>query len=170
MNMLFKIDESASPDISGLTYIPDFITREEEQSLLNNIDSSPWLNNLKRRVQHYGYKYDYRARTVNDDAHLGLLPEWAMPLSQRFFKKGIFSAVPDQVIINEYEPGQGISAHIDCVPCFDGTIASLSLGSSYVMEFSNVRTQEKKEILLEELIIIRIYHRYSPWFAAATGC
>jgi alkylated DNA repair dioxygenase AlkB len=107
---------------------------------------------------------------VNDDAHLGLLPEWAMPLSQRFFKKGIFSAVPDQVIINEYEPGQGISAHIDCVPCFDGTIASLSLGSSYVMEFSNVRTQEKKEILLEELIIIRIYHRYSPWFAAATGC
>ncbi len=164
------IDANTTPDICGLTYIPDFITKEEEQSLLASIDSAPWLNDLKRRVQHYGYKYDYKARTVNDDAYLGPLPKWVTPLSQRLFKEKIFSAVPDQVIVNEYQPDQGISAHIDCVPCFDGTIASLSLGSSCVMEFSNARMQEKKEVLLEErsLIVLSGEARYD-WTHAIPG-
>ena len=43
----------------------------------------------------------------------------------------------DQVIVNEYEPGQGISSHIDCEPCFKDTIVSLSLGSGCVMNFTN---------------------------------
>jgi hypothetical protein len=71
MNLLFKVNEDTSPDISGLTYIRDFITKEEEKFLVENIDRSSWLNDLKRRVQHYGYKYDYRARAVNDDAYFG---------------------------------------------------------------------------------------------------
>ncbi len=164
MNQLnLLIDEMPAPDISGLTYISDFITKGEEQFLLRNIDCAPWLNDLKRRVQHYGYKYDYKSRTVNDDAYLGPLPEWVMPVSQRLFAEAIFPAVPDQVIINEYEPGQGISAHIDCLPCFGDTIASLSLGSSCVMEFFNSRTREKKEFLLEEcsLIVLSGEARYN---------
>lgn len=82
----------------------------------------------------------------------------------------IFPAVPDQVIVNEYEPGQGISAHIDCVPCFDGTIASLSLGSSCVMEFLNARTRGKREILLDErsLIVLSGEARYD-WTHAIPG-
>ena len=40
------------------------------------------------------------------------------------------------MIINEYEPGQGISAHIDCKPCFEDVIYSISLGSSAEMVFS----------------------------------
>lgn len=150
MSLLFKINENANQDIPGLTYIPDFITKEEEQSLLARIDDSPWLNDLKQRVQHYGYKYDYKSRAVNDDAYLGPLPEWLLPLSQRLFDEGIFPAAPDQVIVNEYEPGQGISAHIDCVPCFGNTIASLSLGSYCVMEFLNSITHEKRELFLED--------------------
>lgn len=112
MHLLFKTDEVTVPDIPGLTYIPDFIMKEEEKSLIENIDNSPWINDLKRRVQHYGYKYDYKARAVNDDAYLGLLPEWLKPLGRRLFDEGIFPAVPDQVIVNEYEPGQGISPHL----------------------------------------------------------
>ena len=170
MKPLFKTNENTSLDISGLTYIPDFITKEEEQSLIENIDNSPWLYDLKRRVQHYGYKYDYKARAVNNDAYLGPLPEWVKPLSQRLFEEGVFPSAPDQMIVNEYEPGQGISAHVDCVPCFDGTIASLSLGSSCTMEFSNIRTQEKKEILLEErsLIVLSDEARYD-WTHAIPG-
>lgn len=33
----------------------------------------------------------------------------------RLQQAGLFADTPDQVIINEYQPGQGISAHIDCV-------------------------------------------------------
>ncbi|MCS4300671.1 hypothetical protein M2372_000102 [Chryseobacterium sp. BIGb0232] len=52
----------------------------------------------------------------------------------------------DQVIINEYKPGQGISNHIDCVPCFEDVIISVSLLSSCIMQFSKDR--EQQEILI----------------------
>lgn len=162
MTLLFKIDEAVVPDISGLNYIPDFITAEEEQSLLENIDSECWLTDLKRRVQHYGYKYDYKARTVTGDAYLGPLPAWLKPVAQKLTDDQVFPALPDQAIVNEYEPGQGISPHIDCVPCFDDVIASLSLGSPCVMQFAHPQSGEKQEILLQErsLIVITGEARY----------
>ena len=162
MNLLFDIKEEAAPDIEGLTYIPDFITREEERALISSIDEQPWLNDLKRRVQHYGYRYDYKARTVTGDAYLGPLPDWLQPLAQRLYKDGPFPAVPDQAIVNEYLPGQGISAHIDCVPCFADTIASLSLGSPTIMQFTHPHTGEKRDLLLKErsLIVLSAEARY----------
>lgn len=45
--------------------------------------------------------------------------------------------VADQVIVNEYEPGQGISPHVDCVPCFGPAVAAVSLGSACVMDFAH---------------------------------
>jgi hypothetical protein len=62
--LLFDIPVPAAPNISGLQYCPNFITAEEEQALIEIIDQQTWLNDLKRRVQHYGYKYDYKARAA----------------------------------------------------------------------------------------------------------
>lgn len=150
------MDQKTGPeiDISGLTYIPDFISAQEQDFLLSQIDQQPWLADLKRRVQHYGYKYDYQARTVDNNAYLGPLPDWLSSLCKKLHQDGIFPLPPDQVIVNEYLPGQGISAHIDCVPCFADIIASLSLGSPCVMEFSNPKTGEKKSIVLKDRSLI----------------
>ena len=150
------MDQKTEPeiDISGLAYIPDFIYVQEQDSLLAQIDQYPWLADLKRRVQHYGYKYDYKVRAVGNDAYLGPLPDWLLLLSKKLHDGRIFSSVPDQAIVNEYLPGQGISAHIDCVPCFADTIASLSLGSPCIMEFSNPKTGEKKPFVLENRSLI----------------
>lgn len=150
------MDQNTEPEIniSGLTYIPDFISARKQDFLLSQIDQQSWLTGLKRRVQHYGYKYDYKARIVGNDAYLGLLPDWLSSISKKLHDKRIFPSVPDQVIVNEYLPGQGISAHIDCVPCFADTIASLSLGSPCLMEFSNPTTGEKKSIILEDRSLI----------------
>jgi alkylated DNA repair dioxygenase AlkB len=152
--LLFDIPAPAAPDIPGLQYLPDFITAEEEQALIVAIDQQPWLNDLKRRVQHYGYKYDYKARSVTADSYIGALPDWLMPAAQNLSFK------PDQAIVNEYLPGQGISAHVDCVPCFGDTIASLSLESGAVMQFTKVH--EKHDIYLEprSLIILSGPARY----------
>ncbi|MCB1562704.1 MAG: alpha-ketoglutarate-dependent dioxygenase AlkB [Alphaproteobacteria bacterium] len=139
--LLFDIPATATPDISGLQHVPDFITEDEEQALMEAIDHQPWLSDLKRRVQHYGYKYDYKARAVADDSYLGPLPEWIEDIASRLSFK------PDQAIVNEYLSGQGISAHVDCVPCFGDTIASLSLGSGATMQFTN--GQEKHDLYLE---------------------
>lgn len=135
--------------IEGLTYIPDFITPTEEENLLYTINQQPWLTDLKRRVQHYGWKYDYTARQVDESMRLGKLPEWLGDCCKRLYDGGYFPKLPDQVIINEYQPGQGIAPHIDCVPCFEETIASLSIGSPCMMELANPTTGEKVNQLLE---------------------
>jgi len=162
LNFLIVEEKAPKIDISGLTYVRDFITSTEYDFLLSQIDQQPWLTDLKRRVQHYGYKYDYKARTVGNDAYLGLLPIWLSSLSKKLHDNGIFLSMPDQVIVNEYLPGQGISAHIDCVPCFANTVASLSLGSPCIMDFSNPKTGEKKSIVLEArgLIVLSGPARY----------
>ena len=51
----------------------------------------------------------------------------------------------DQLIVNEYIPGHGISAHVDAPKVFDDIITSVSLGSTCVMEFVNKET--KKSIM-----------------------
>ena len=51
------------PDTSifahGASIIPDFITPAEETRILLRISQSPWLTDLHRRVQHYGFRYSY---------------------------------------------------------------------------------------------------------------
>ena len=61
--------------------------------------------------------------------YLGELPLWTKPLIQKFLSDNLFDLEPDQLIINEYLPGQGIANHIDCEPCFDDTVISISLNS-----------------------------------------
>jgi len=135
--------------VPGLRYCPDFLASDEEKYLLSVIDQQPWLSDLKRRVQHYGYRYDYKSRAIHAEMRLGPLPEWAMQLASRLRAEGIVPAVPDQVIVNEYLPGQGIASHIDCQPCFGESILSLSLGSPCVMVFSRPELGQQVPILLE---------------------
>jgi len=152
MDMLFEIQKPQVPDIKGLRYIPNFISENEHNALLSIIDANLWLDDLKRRVQHYGYKYDYKARNILPNSYLGELPEWLDSLRQRLRNEGIFEQKPDQAIINEYLPGQGISAHVDCVPCFNDVIASLSLGSDAIMQLSNPK--QKYDVFLEKCSLI----------------
>ena len=145
-----------SVEIPGLTYLPDFMDQESHDRLLANVDSQPWLNDLKRRVQHYGYKYDYKARRVDPSMRIGALPEWAMALADQLVDRGLMRELPDQLIINEYEPGQGIASHVDCVPCFTDSIASLSLGSSCVMTFTGKETGHVIPLLLEPRSVVAL--------------
>lgn len=152
---MFSVN-SPAPDIKvqGLNYIADYISAGDEQALLMEIDRHEWLSDLKRRVQHYGYKYDYKTRVVDAKAYLGPMPVWVSELCGKLTADKIFPVIPDQVIVNEYLPGQGISAHIDCIPCFGEPVASLSLGSSCIMEFSHPGTEDEKELLLEERSLV----------------
>ena len=142
-------NEVALNKIEGLMYIPDFITREEHTFLWQSINAEKWLDDLKRRVQHYGYKYDYKSRFIDYRMKIGNLPNWSMQLANRFQDADLMRESPDQLIVNEYLPGQGIANHIDCEPCFGDTIISVSLGSACVMDFINKYSREKIEVLLE---------------------
>ena len=136
-------------EISGLHYVATYLDRDEQSHLLEVIDQQPWNTELRRRVQHYGYRYDYKKRSVTESDYLGPLPRWLVALAEHMQRAGWLDTLPDQVIINEYQPGQGIASHVDCIPCFGDTIVSLSLGSPCVMMFSSLITAMQTEIFVE---------------------
>lgn len=125
--------EKPSYPIPGLVYRPEFITAEEECGLLADIDAVRWCNYLRRRTQHYGYRYDYISRSAPE--RLGPLPDWCHFLVMRLLEMKLLSRTPNQLIVNEYLPGQGIAPHVDA-PVFADGIVSISLGSPCVMVFS----------------------------------
>ncbi len=125
--------------IPGLTLVSDYLSFDDQSRLLTIVDQGVWLTDLKRRVQHYGYVYNYKKRQLDPSMYLGALPDWAQSLAERLYADGFAPALPDQVIVNEYQPGQGIAPHVDCVPCFADTILSISLGSACVMDFTPLK-------------------------------
>ena len=135
----------------GLTIVPDFVSLAEEKFLLDCIDdsnASPWLEDLKRRVKHLGFRYDYKARALTSNDRIGDLPQWATELGDRLVENEYFKSAPDQVIINEYFPGQGIASHVDRDTCFGPTVASISLGSDIVMDFRADADEDAGHVLL----------------------
>ena len=128
--------ETKTPD--GLMLIPDFITPEEEKHLVHWINSQPWNNSLPRKTQHYGYVYDYRLRTVGRPEDAIPIPPCLQRLGDRLAKEGWMERSPEQIIINHYRPGQGISPHVDVPRCFGDQICSLSLQSAITFHFDRL--------------------------------
>ena len=129
-----NLDQDAVPEIPGLAYVPGFLSPAEQERASEAIDESDWMSTLERKVQHYGWRYDYRSRVVTAEMQIGPLPDWLEDLAQRLYREtGTFDRVPDQAIVNEYTPGQGIAMHIDR-HCFGDTVATVSLGDSWQMD------------------------------------
>lgn len=135
--------------IPGLILYRGLLDPDEQAAILAVIDTEPWRDDLKRRVQHYGYRYDYKARAVDQTMRVGDLPPFAEDIARRMLDLGLISELPDQMIVNEYRPGQGISAHVDCEPCFEDGIVTVSLGSVYEMDFINKTSREVRSMPLE---------------------
>lgn len=114
-------------EISGLTIMENFIRQAEERDLIEHIITSPWDTSLSRRTQHYGYRYDYTSK--NPSSEKIPIPDWLGTLFERI------DFGPNQCIVNEYQPGQGISAHIDNRK-FGPIVATLSLNAEYPMVFT----------------------------------
>lgn len=135
--------------IPGLVYQSEFITEAEEENLLAYIDRAEWSTELQRRVQHYGWRYDYKQRQIDESMHLGPLPQWAQGLAQKLVSEDWVKDLPDQVIVNEYCHDQGISAHIDSERSFTEYVATISLLETWDMVFRQRDSGKKVEIPLE---------------------
>lgn len=146
--------------VNGLLYIPHYISTPHHDALIQTIDAQPWRSDLARRTQHYGYIYDYRAKRVDQSAYLGDLPPWLHRIAAQCVTDGLTAQTPNQAIINEYTPGQGIASHIDCLPCFDDVVISLSLAAPAVMDLK--QQEQHVPILLEprSLLVLRSEARY----------
>ena len=136
--------------VPGLKYVQDFISLEEEQRLIQTIDECTWdTDSLRRRVQQYGWRYDYKDRKVDISNRLGPLPAWAEVLALRLFSSKLLDQLPDQVIVNDYREDQNISKHIDKPNLFAEGIAMISLNESWEMIFRPPSSGEKVAQLLD---------------------
>jgi len=155
------------PDISGLYAKDNVITFEEEDILLKELEKeSSWEASIhrkqpkNRRVQHFGYKFDYGIRRCDTSQPAAPFPAWLTPVLK--IVNSIVSDVlnnswaADQVTVNEYLPGQGIAPHVDTHSAFEDAIVSLSLGSRSVMRFApgGDKSQQKSVLLDRRALLI----------------
>lgn len=153
------------PNIDKVMYISDFINEEDEIAILGHIDSQPWITELDRRVQHYGFRYDYKKSNLDRNLNVPKIPIWLSHTVRELIEECSLDQPPNQLIINEYLPGQGISEHIDAPDIFGDTIIMVSLGSSCIMDFSLEEDgkNRKEAIFLERrsLLMIQKEARYN---------
>ena len=130
--------------VPGLFLFPDFINEAKEQQLLNEIDDQTWIVDYSRRLQYYGYRnelekpYDLIPFPVS-------MPPLIYQLSQELVEQKILLLQPDQVIINEYVPGEGIIPHRDRA-YYENQICGVNLGSGCIMRFIKGRNEEGIDI------------------------
>ena len=138
----------------GARLVPDIVTEAEEQRILLRIADAPWLTELSRRVQHYGYRYDYRARNSGQHLSAPAFPRWASVIADRL--RPLFDGRrPEQCIVNEYRPGQGIGMHADHAS-FGPNVVSLSLAADWPMNFRprSVRPYQRDGLASDEVVAL----------------
>jgi alkylated DNA repair dioxygenase AlkB len=122
---------------AGLRYRADFITPEQEQTLIAHIRAlplSPFQFGTfkgKRRVVSFGSRYDFSRQRLEEAA---AIPPWIEPTIAQI---ETFAALPlgaiRHVLVTEYEAGAGIGWHRD--KKHFGLVFGLSLASACKFRF-----------------------------------
>ncbi|KQW43293.1 MULTISPECIES: alpha-ketoglutarate-dependent dioxygenase AlkB [unclassified Roseateles] len=121
----------------GLVYEPEFLSREEEDGLIEVVRQLPLQEakykeyTARRRVVSYGGKFDYDSNELLPSAELD---EALLPLRARV---AVWAGVePEELVhalVAEYSPGTPLGWHRD-VPDFE-SIFGVSLGSDALLRF-----------------------------------
>ncbi|OCK77575.1 hypothetical protein K432DRAFT_418544 [Lepidopterella palustris CBS 459.81] len=117
-------------------YIPNFITPEEEASILQKIPPSRWHPLSHRRLQAHP-----TTLTKSNTLLASPLPSYlTSPIIPRFAALRVFDQTPhkapNHVLINEYRKGEGIMAHEDG-GAYAEVVATVSLGGTVCLEISS---------------------------------
>ena len=125
---------------NGLYYFPNFITQSESEKILSELSANKkWVGvtscKNSRRVIHYGYLYSYAGGPLNPTDPI---PSFYDDIISNTVDTCPIDNIPkfDQLIINEYMCGQGITPHIDDTKKFGPIIACVTLGSGIEIEFT----------------------------------
>lgn len=121
--------------VKGLAFFPQFVTFGEERVLLWEADrEGEWSTHWSRRTKSFGSAYLHGLSDTDVDRSAKPLPQWSDFIRLRLVEDQILARLPNQMGINEYMPGQGIAQHVDY---FGGSVASLTLGSGCIMDFTD---------------------------------
>lgn len=135
------------------------------QNVINFLDTKEWKpitsHKNSRRVQQYGFIYDYNSRvaavpTENIPEELNEMKTLAEDKASSLINKTVKY---NQCIINEYLPGQGISPHIDSLK-FGPTIACFTLGGGCCINFTKFDKSYSKYVEPNSFYIMHGDSRY----------
>ena len=110
--------------VPGLSLAADAISMAEEADIIARLEAGDWSAQLTRATQQFGATYHYATRRL---LAAPPVPDWLAALAP-------FAA--DQILVNKYEPGQGIAPHTDDARHFGPRVAALSLGSDVTMDWA----------------------------------
>ncbi len=135
---LFYYDSAVSP---GLTQdIEEWFADDDTQAGLFPVSNAQGKSSINsRRVLHFGWKYNYSTGGVHERAPD--LPFILFVLRKQIERVWVdappeFSVKSlDQCIVNQYQPGQGIGAHIDS-NSYGDFIVCFTFGNGREMEFT----------------------------------
>jgi alkylated DNA repair dioxygenase AlkB len=115
---------------AGLLYQPDFVTPDEERTLVATFEQMPFAEvrmrgqTAHRTVLHFGYRYDYEAWTLTP------VDPWPDELGWLLDRAAALAEVPPsemaEVLVTRYPPGAGIGWHRDA-PMFGPRVVGVSL-------------------------------------------
>lgn len=150
--------------LPGLKLYENYLSVDDELNLITKIKQGNWMNELRRRVQHYGYQYNYQTRDLSSALIDAPLPDWTDGLTNKMIQDGLIPKPMEQMIVNEYQIGQGITRHIDA-KVFDNIIISVSLNSPCVMIFTERTSKKIIEVILppRSLLLMKDDAR-NKWF------
>lgn len=137
----------------GFRYFQEFITREEEDEILANLEFLNWRKikmfgvESKRETVHFGMDYNYESRSISPT---NAPPTFLIPLINKVARK--FELHPDEleeILISHYPPGAGIGWHKDA-PMFE-TVIGVSLKNDCLMKLRlrHGNIKEDFEVTLE---------------------
>lgn len=128
---LFELAAPVLPD--GMRYAPEFLTPDEEESLVALAQSLPLAEmnykgyTARRRVASYGGSYDFDANRLREAP---ALPASLEPLRAKVAAwLGIAPGAFTQVLVAEYRPGTPLGWHRD-VPDFEDIVGVSLLGEA----------------------------------------
>lgn len=141
-------------NLPGFYYFKNVIEPELANDITEFLNSQEWkgisASETGRKVQQYGFEYDYSTRKDTGYKKVQDIPELLL-LLQQIGLKTVESLVPEetlelcklnQCIVNKYEPRQGISAHID-KETFGPVVVCFTIGSGTTMTFTTIKNKEK---------------------------
>lgn len=144
-------------------YIPNFISTEEEALIMKHVYAAPkpkWTCLSNRRLQDYG-GVPHKNGMIPEK-----IPEWLQTFVDKIAHLDVFSGYkPNHVLVNEYQPGQGIMPHTDG-PLFYPTVTTISCGSNTTLEILENTAERAKigDIFLERrsLVVLQddVYSKY----------
>ncbi|KAG8809094.1 hypothetical protein FRC18_004692 [Serendipita sp. 400] len=159
-----------NPNISGLHIHPDLqISEELATNLLSELDEGNYFRGATNQVMLFG------RRKISDNGQIqsglpAFLNDLIRELSiicrpyidtrvwQMLFPNEKTEPRSRQVILNRYQPGEGISPHVDLLDRYDDGIIGVSLGSGCAMDFAAIESPDEvsrqKSIWLCERSII----------------